>query len=853
MKLPRPPAALCCQNGRTGPYLYWCLPPKIDLTGLADGAPFACRMFHNQVCRFYWSNEDFDAYANFKRLTWSDKEHSTDATLKRLSKTNGWVQRISQNKGGESNKTAQTENEELLSQAQKDQKFLTKRACIDLQENLEKMLSADNHGKPIRIYSNLTWPSWQHSTLARYHVPWSEDFWHHADFWNNASVQYVITSMLDSMKLVTESVHGVGAQDTATGSIEPTFMDMSMDMNDSFVHGQDNSMHDLFSEGKDPADMSIEEEEQFLMQTLQQQQQQMQQQQQQMQKQQMRLDEIKRRRSVEGQVLQISQKLTTLEADNETLMAREGELAQEQQRKFHEQETQLTEQETQLAALEEKLAKGLNDLIENAKGVLKDMEQTKLDFVTANFDMSKMTSTRSELRDAMAIKSQEIVAHQQERSRLSAEVNLNSQDLAARLQKVAEMPAKESDMAPETDGLTENDPTADDGIADSKKAKTSLETDIRVNTDPKTASTSSDTDIGTSKGRGGTMSLNEMMQGAKVLIGEKDKIKETLVTANLDMSKMTRTRNELRDANGDGKHPIERSETEDSDTETEQRVTRARGSDAHRGRGRPAKRRGTRSLHDTDDSRAKKVAHRGNRGGDRNGGRRDDAGSSKDTADASELDHKTKAKELLGESEYNSWLNMKGQMKSYLKDHQDKIANGTHFVADEHEGPFSRVCNCLASLDHNAITLGVAECCSSGRISNTRRVTLDVAPNKSRSSSSTPSAALSPASVGRPWDGESPTVESKDMRPGRLAVAFYENGNLQRPQSSPTLSPQRIAAAAATSSSAGGHGSFSNPAVSAFHPPQAVDLAASPMFAYRQLVWDHTGKTEHAAKKEAMM
>ena len=167
--------------------------------------------------------------------------------------------------------------------------------------------------------------------------------------------------------------------------------------------------------------------------------------------------------------------------------------------------------------------------------------------------------------------------------------------------------------------------------------------------------------------------------------------------------------------------------------------------------------------------------------------------------------------------------------------------------------PFSRVCNCLASLDHNAITLGVAECCSSGRISNTRRVTLDVAPNKSRSSSSTPSAALSPASVGRPWDGESPTVESKDMRPGRLAVAFYENGNLQRPQSSPTLSPQRIAAAAAASSSAGGHGSFSNPAVSAFHPPQAVDLAASPMFAYRQLVWDHTGKTEHAAKKEAMM
>ena len=167
--------------------------------------------------------------------------------------------------------------------------------------------------------------------------------------------------------------------------------------------------------------------------------------------------------------------------------------------------------------------------------------------------------------------------------------------------------------------------------------------------------------------------------------------------------------------------------------------------------------------------------------------------------------------------------------------------------------PFSRVCNVLASLSHSSITLGVAECCSSGRISNSRRITLDVAHNKPRSSSSTPSAALSPASVGRPWDGESPTAQSKDMRPGRLTVASNENGNLQRPQSSPTLSPQRIAAAAAASSSAGGHGSFSNPAVSAFHSPQAVDLAASPMFAYRQLVWDHTGKTEHAAKKEAMM
>merc|ERR1712216_872791 len=78
----------------------------------------------------------------------------------------------------------------------------------------------------------------------------------------------------------------------------------------------------------------------------------------------------------------------------------------------------------------------------DAEILQRKLEQLREAFVTANLDMFRMTSTRTEVQQAMATKSQEIDAQQQELSRLSAEGNLNPDVLTKKLTAVAAQAGK---------------------------------------------------------------------------------------------------------------------------------------------------------------------------------------------------------------------------------------------------------------------------------------------------------------------------------------------------------------------------------------------------------------------------
>ena len=233
-------------DGRMGPYWYWLLPLKVDLTGLADSAPFACRRFHNQVCRFYWSNEMFDA----------------SAYLKGLSKARGWVQRMSNNAFVPSKPPKDTSVP--LSQKEKDQIARTKKTCIQLQANLCEILSVDNRGQPVRIYSRVMCPTWHHSTFAKYHVPWSDKFWNNAEPYLALSIE---RELFQLARPDLEAVHGVGAQGSfmPAGSVESMCMDTSMDMETSMQpHDHEgNAMQFMFTAGKPAAELTMTEQKQI--------------------------------------------------------------------------------------------------------------------------------------------------------------------------------------------------------------------------------------------------------------------------------------------------------------------------------------------------------------------------------------------------------------------------------------------------------------------------------------------------------------------------------------------------------------------------------------------------------------
>merc|ERR1719478_1411763 len=97
-------------------------------------------------------------------------------------------------------------------------------------------------------------------------------------------------------------------------------------------------------------------------------------------------------------------------------------------------------------------------MIQNAEALSKEMEELRTAFVTDNLGLYSSTQTRNKTQQAMATKSQEIDAQQQELSRLS----LNPDELTKKLMNVA---AQEERSASDADHMSEQSEAMDANAA----------------------------------------------------------------------------------------------------------------------------------------------------------------------------------------------------------------------------------------------------------------------------------------------------------------------------------------------------------------------------------------------------